>query len=155
MEVNQDSSSSMTKYFYNSSLGSSVDTDSEYVPTPAGRNDGRIRRRRRARRGRRAVAASDEVQGSERKRTLRNEAESKRVSKINDEYDSIVRLLGGVVNGAKKSRVWERQAGEGKLTKVDILEATVNYVKRMNVELKDALDKHASVVEDGEVGKDF
>lgn len=144
----------MTKYFYNSSLGSSFDTDSEYVPTPAGRNDGRMKKRRRARRGRRVVAASNEGEGIDRKRTLRNEAESKRVSKINDEYDNIVRLLGGIVNGAKKSRMWERQDGEGKLTKVDILEATVNYVKKMNAELEDAMrNKHISMVEEnGEVG---
>lgn len=145
----------MTRYYCNSSLGSSFDTDSEYVPTPAGRNDGKIKRRRRARRVRHTVTASNEGEGSERKRTLRNEAESKRVSKINDEYDNIVRLLGGVVNGAKKSRMWERQAGEGKLTKVDILEATVNYVKKMNVELEEAMNKLVSVVEDREVGRDL
>lgn len=139
----------MERYLVRSETYSPNETDSEYVPTPAGRNDGKMKKRRRARGGRRGGTASNKVAGNEKKGTLRNEAERKRVSRINDEYDSIVLLLGGVVNGAKKSRVWERQGGEGKLRKLDILEATVNYVKRTNEELKEVLSNHD--VENGEV----
>ena len=64
------------------------------------------------------------------KKIQRNETESKRVWKINEQYDKLVVMLGGVVNGGK------REGSEGKLRKLDILEATIFYIRGLIGELE-------------------
>ena len=67
--------------------------------------------------------------------------ESRRVWKINEQYDSLVVLLSGVVNGARKSRVWEREGKQGELHKLDILEAATTYLRHLMDELEDITSK--------------
>ena len=106
--------------------------DVEYVPGAVS-----IVRRRRTRGQRRENEKTSQENEQKDKKIQRNETESKRVWKINEQYDKLVVMLGGVVNGGKKtSRVWEREGSEGKLRKLDILEATTSYIRGLIGELE-------------------
>lgn len=60
-----------------------------------------------------------------------------RVSKINQVYDELVELLGGVVvKNAKKGRIWRCEGREGKLRKLDILEEITKYILSLMHELE-------------------
>ena len=120
-----------------------MDDSPEYAPFDA--ECGKILRRRGTRDGHRRAGGSSACRPEvSEKKLYRNMTESRRVWKINEQYDSLVVLLGGVVNGARKSRVWEREGKEGKLHKLDILEATTTYLRHLMEELEDVKSKNTA-----------
>ena len=71
----------------------------------------------------------------------RNKVESRRVSRINEQYDSLVVMLGGVVSWSGDKRAWWRGGKEGKLRKLDILEAAASYLRRLMEEMEEVNSK--------------
>ena len=117
-----------------SRLGDMDTTTDMYTSSAAAVSSARRKRRRSRRRITNNSCAAEE---DNEKKKKRNRTESERVSKINQVYDELVELLGGVVvKNAKKGRIWRCEGREGKLRKLDILEEITKYILSLMHELE-------------------